>query len=612
MEKLREIELVSIVVSNYNNEKYIEECLDSLVNQTYKNIEIIIVDDASTDNSVDVINNWIKKVSVDLDKENRIVFLKLPRNVGFSGAVTAGLYLTTGEYIAMQDGDDCSNEMRIEKQIKYLKENKDIKVVGTNYATFTDKREKPKLLPNFVEYGVEKIREIYSKGGNAISYGTLLFEGNIFDSVGGLTKKIDGAEDYDYITKLLSYGADNINEGLYYYRIHTAQRSREFYGLASKKRYKIDRENLRVMLVLDRFNVGGTETHVLTLAKELLKQGIAVTILGADGPLGPEFKKLKCKIYNMEFPLIVARDKFTIDVFKEQIRRVIEAEDINIIHGHQSPSGSLALEAGREFNIPYIFTIHGKYYHDILNDKLPRCNSIISVSHPVYQWLLEAGIQSKVVPNGVIYNDFNEGSKDNYIREKYGIPKDAMVAMYCSRLAWGKVKTCENLIRVCRDLKRRENIEMHALIVGDGPGYEELNRVGNRANNLIGEDLIHFAGNQLNLVDFYATSDCVVGTGRVAIEGLAAKKIVIATGNDGYFGLINEDNFYDSWKLYFGDHGSNIVNNAMYLYNDLRKFYLEQKTLDLGIEKIYIKSKYIFDIPVIANEIIDIYLDSFN
>lgn len=612
MQKIREEDLVSIVVSNYNNENYIKECLDSLLNQTYKNIEIIIVDDASTDKSIEVIDNWIKEIDESLDMKNKIIFLKLPRNSGFSGAVTAGLYLTTGQYIAMQDGDDYSNETRIEKQIKYLRENKDIKVIGSNYSTFTDERKKPKLLPNFVEYGVEKIRETYAKGGNAISYGTLLYEGNIFDIVGGLTKRIDGGEDYEYITKLLRYGADNINEALYYTRLHDSQRSREFYGLSAKKRYKVDRENLRVMLVLDSFNVGGTETHVLSLAKELIKQGVAVTILGADGPLGPEFRKLNCKIYNMEFPLIVPRDKFTIDVFKEKIRRVIEAENINVMHGHQSPSGSLALEVGRELNIPYVFTIHGMYYHDIIEDKLPRCNSIISVSHPVYEWLLGYGIQSKVVANGVIYDDFNKVNENNNIREEYGIPKESMVAMYCSRLAWGKVKTCENLIRVCRDLKRSENIGIHALIVGDGPGYYELNRVGKRANELLGEELIHFTGSQLNLVDFYGTSDCVVGTGRVAIEALAARKTILATGNDGYVGLINEENFYDSWKLYFGDHGSNIVNNAMYLYDDLRKFYLSPKSFNQDSEKIYEKSKSIFDISVITEQIIDVYLESFN
>lgn len=610
MRRVREPGLVSMVVSNYNNANYIEECLDSLFNQTYRNIEIIVIDDASTDNSVEIIENWIRRKSSE-DSTTRITFLKLPQNVGFSGAVTAGLYLANGEYIAMQDGDDYSGGMRVEKQVKYLKENADIKAIGTNYAVFTKNDEEPKILPNFIEYGVEEIRERYSNGGSAVSYGTLLFKGEIFDTVGGLTRRMNGAEDAEYITKLLPYGLDNINEALYYYREHKEQRSREFYGVEVKNGPKVSRENLRVMLVLDRFDVGGTETHVLTLAKELINQGVTVTILGADGPLGSEFRKLNCKIYNMEFPLIVPRDKGTIDIFKQNIKRVIEAEEINIIHGNQSPSGSLCLEASKEFSIPYVFTIHGMYYHDILYDILPRCNSIISVSYPAYDWLLEFGIQSRVVPNGVIYDDFNKPSNKNSIRKEYGIPEDAIVVMYCSRMAWGKIKVCENLIRVCRDLKLRENIGIHALIVGDGPGYEELKKVGDKVNTLLGENIIHFTGNQVNLVDFYSTCDCVVGTGRVVIEGLAAQKTVIATGNDGYFGLIDEENFNESWKMYFGDHASHVVNNAMYLYDDVKKFFIERETLKLSTSSIYERSKNMFDISVVVNQVIDIYLNSF-
>ena len=61
--------LVSVVITNYNHEEYIVECLDSIKNQTYKNIEIIIIDDASTDNSVEVINNWIEINKYTLQKK---------------------------------------------------------------------------------------------------------------------------------------------------------------------------------------------------------------------------------------------------------------------------------------------------------------------------------------------------------------------------------------------------------------------------------------------------------------------------------------------------------------------------------------------------------------
>lgn len=603
--------LVSIVVSNYNNEKYIAECLDSLVNQTYKNIEIVVVDDASTDRSINVINGWKEVVSVKFDVENRFTLLTLPKNSGFSGAVTAGLYLAKGEYIAMQDGDDISDLNRIEEQLKFLSENTNIKAVGTKYANFIDNITDTTGYAGFLEYEVERIREVYAQGGNAVSYGTLLFEGDLFDKVGGLTRRIDGAEDYEYITKLLRYGVSNIEKVLYYYRNHENQRSAEFYGKAIKKKHKVDRDKLNVLLVLDRFNVGGTETHVLSLARELINQGIKVTILGQDGPLGPEFRKLNCKIYNMEFPLIVPRDKWTIESFNQKIRRVIEAENISIIHGHQSPSGSLALNAGKEYNIPFIFTIHGMYYHDIASDRLHECNSIISVSHPVYEWLLGFNHQSKVVPNGVSYEDFSLINTENKIREELGIGEDEIVIMYCSRMAWGKIKVCENLIRVCRDLNRFENIKTHAIIVGDGPGYNDLVRAGEKANKMLGKEIIHFTGSKLNLVDYYATSDCVIGTGRVAIEAMAANKLVIASGNDGYFGPINDGNFYESWKMYFGDHGSSRVNNAMYLYEDLKNFYINKEKMEQEAKSLHENTKVIFDISVVAKQTIDVYEASF-
>lgn len=608
----REIGLVSIIVSNYNNEKYIIECLDLLINQTYKNIEIIVVDDASQDGSVEVIEAWRDRIEKDFDVKRRFVLLKMPKNVGFSGAVTAGLYLAKGEYMAMQDGDDISAKTRIEEQVKYLKENKDVKAVGTKYANFTNNVKNILGYSTFLEYEVEKIREVYAHGGNALSYGTLLFEGKLFDEIGGLTRRIDGAEDYDYITKLLRYGVSNINKVLYYYRNHGKQRSLAFYGKAIKKRHVVDRDKLNVLLVLDKFNVGGTETHVLTLAKELINQGIKVTILGQDGPLGAEFKKLNCKIYNMEFPLVILKDKSMIDSFNQKIKRVIEAENISIIHGHQSPSGSLALSASKEYNIPFIFTIHGMYYHDIVDDRLHECNSIISVSHPVYEWLLGFDHQSKVIPNGVSYADFDLIKPENKIRKELGIGQDEVVIMYCSRMAWGKVKVCENLIRVCRDLNRFENIKTHVIIVGDGPGYEELVRVGERANNILGENVIHFTGNKLELAPYYQTSDCVIGTGRVAIEAMAASKVVIASGNNGYFGTITEENFYESWKLYFGDHGSRKINNAMYLYEDLKNFYLNREEMTSTTKKLHDIAKEMFNIDVVAKQIIDVYENSFN
>lgn len=609
MKKTRKKGLVSIVVTNYNNEKYILDCLDSLINQTYKNIEIIIIDDASTDNSVKVINDWINTEVIGFNKKSKVFLHCLKRNIGFSGAATLGLYLTNGEFIAIHDGDDYSHPNRIEKQVEYLKNSEDIKAVGTDYYVFSQENPIPHYEPNFIKLNPEAIRKEYYSGNTAVSYGTLLFYGELFDSVGGLTRKVDGAEDYEFITKLLYYGIDNLPDKLYYYRRHDKQRSKKFYSV--KTPANTTNKTLSVLFVLDKFNIGGTETHVLNLAKDLIKKEIRVTILGSQGPLSSEFEKLNCKIYNIDFPVSVPKNKATRELFNTSITKIINDEEINIIHAHQSPSGSLAVTAGKSLNIPCVFTVHGMYYDDIVDYELKLCNSVISVSYPVFQWLLKHDIQSKVIPNGITYNEYGNAKKTAVmnLRHSYNIPDSSIIAMYCSRMAWGKIKTCENLIRVCKDLNMRDNIDIQALIVGDGPGYKYLTEAGKRANDFTKKQIIHFTGTQVDLNKYYMASDCVVGTGRVAIEGMASKKTIIATGNNGYCGIVTKNNFEDSWQMYFGDHNSRVQNDGIYLYDDLKNFCININSYKSSVNKIYDMSKDMFDISIVADNILNLYKD---
>lgn len=91
--------MISIIIPNYNNEKYIKQCLESILNQTYKNIEIIIIDDKSNDNSVSVIKEFQKKYS-------NIILIENVYNVGVGKSRIIGLKYCKGKYITLIDGDD--------------------------------------------------------------------------------------------------------------------------------------------------------------------------------------------------------------------------------------------------------------------------------------------------------------------------------------------------------------------------------------------------------------------------------------------------------------------------------------------------------------------------
>ena len=118
---------VSIIVPVYNTAKYLTECLDSLVHQTYKNLEIILVDDGSTDNSGQIIDEYAKI-------DSRIIAIHQP-NSGQSAARNAGLRRASGDYVSFIDSDDSVANTFIAKLLKpYLDDpNTSLSVCGLRY-----------------------------------------------------------------------------------------------------------------------------------------------------------------------------------------------------------------------------------------------------------------------------------------------------------------------------------------------------------------------------------------------------------------------------------------------------------------------------------------------
>ena len=102
--------LVSIIVPVYDVAEYLDDCLESVVNQTYDNIEIILVDDASTDSSAEKCDEWMRK-------DRRITVIHKEKNEGLSAARNTGLSQAHGEYISFVDSDDVISRRMIEKTI---------------------------------------------------------------------------------------------------------------------------------------------------------------------------------------------------------------------------------------------------------------------------------------------------------------------------------------------------------------------------------------------------------------------------------------------------------------------------------------------------------------
>ena len=133
---------VSILVPCYNVEKYLPECLDSIVNQTLKDLEIIVINDGSTDTTLDIIKQYAKK-----DKRIKIID---KANEGYGKSMNRGLDAATGEYIGIVESDDWVDADMFEKLVKIADENK-VDVVKSNFYEYTTtngkKNIKSEILP---------------------------------------------------------------------------------------------------------------------------------------------------------------------------------------------------------------------------------------------------------------------------------------------------------------------------------------------------------------------------------------------------------------------------------------------------------------------------------
>lgn len=122
--------MISIIIPIYKVEQYLDECVTSIINQTYKDLEIILVDDGSPDNCPQMCDKWAKK-----DARIKVVHKK---NGGLSSARNAGLKVATGEYIGFVDSDDYVDETMYEDLIQVMMQNEKTMVVSSPIIRNTD------------------------------------------------------------------------------------------------------------------------------------------------------------------------------------------------------------------------------------------------------------------------------------------------------------------------------------------------------------------------------------------------------------------------------------------------------------------------------------------
>ena len=230
---------VTVIMSVYNCGKYLPEAIESILNQTFRKLEIVICDDCSKDNTF--------KVAMDYARRNpgRILVLRNGRNRGQAYARNRCIAKARGRYIAIMDGDDSCSPLRIEKEMAFLRANPAYDYVGTWMRLFDDKG-----FWGEVRYNKEPDREEYVR---TMPYcaASCLFRKEALLAIGKYDEhvKYRRVEDFRMMLSLLTAGyiGYNLQEPLYYYR----EGAEAYQRRSLRYRFNASRANFEAMKELN-------------------------------------------------------------------------------------------------------------------------------------------------------------------------------------------------------------------------------------------------------------------------------------------------------------------------------------------------------------------------
>lgn len=220
--------LVSIVVITYNSSQYVLETLESAKEQTYKNIELIVSDDGSTDDTPNICHKWITENSCHF---KRVHFARSEINTGTPANCNRGVKASLGEWIKVIAGDDLLDRNLLLTQINYLRCRDDIKILWTNVATFHDTETERvfRIQEGTSNLGINKHDvtcqqqfEIMLRQ-NPVFMGGLIFKKKLLQEIGFFDESYPSFEDLPFLHKVLMnntklYYLDIIGA---YYRKHS-------------------------------------------------------------------------------------------------------------------------------------------------------------------------------------------------------------------------------------------------------------------------------------------------------------------------------------------------------------------------------------------------------
>lgn len=403
---------ITIGIASYNHSKYLEQCIDSALNQKYKNFNVLIIDDFSSDSGNAKILKKYKK-----NKRVRIVYRR--KNQGISSSLNQQIIMSTGEWVAFLDCDDFLPKNALLEMSKAINRNPQKKLFFSNRVEVD---EENKFIRK-VDFGNRDSNpDIFNElmKGMASSHLKIIHK-EVFREVGLFDSRYDGIQDYDFYLRTAFYLPKvilHVNKNLYFHRIHSSQNTVLEDKKHSKNLLKLKKEalfrkklysgkyNEKISFIILSFNRGNqlnncvnailknsqkinfeiiiwdngsTDKETIRIVKNFSKKGVVRVFfseknLGCSGGRSAASKKAKGRFLIFLDNDVEIKERFV----EELILRFYELENVAAVSGRLSfPNDELQLN-GAKFKIKngfieFFLIDNGKSVYDISTMKKRQC-----------------------------------------------------------------------------------------------------------------------------------------------------------------------------------------------------------------------------------------------
>ncbi len=290
-----------------------------------------------------------------------------------------------------------------------------------------------------------------------------------------------------------------------------------------------------------RLGIGGAETHVVELAKELKRRGNNVLVASNGGVYTAELQAAGIPHYTV--PL---QNKNPLNVFKAYnfLKKIIIDNNVDIVHAHARIPAFILGKLHKRMGFSFVTTAHWVFNTKYGLKYITNWGEqTVAVSEDIKKYLMnnynipEGHI--KVTINGIDTDKFSPDTPSADIKKEFSLTSDDNVIVYVSRLDTDRSLVLKQLIGEAPELNKAIP-NLRILAVGTGNDFENIRTLAEAANKQCGREVITLTGGRTDVCNIVAAGDIFVGVSRAALEAMSAAKPTIVAGNEGYIGIFDK------------------------------------------------------------------------